>query len=328
MTGTTPVITVLGLCGDSVFMHVDHFHRSGETIHADSLYSEPGGKGCNQAVAACRLGAGVNFISCMGRDSIDEACSAFLTREGMRLFTEHTDESASSYACILTDSQGENRVTVYRGSAEHLSVGFIRSLEAEIAASDMLLLNNETPYDANLCALELAERHGVPAILNPAPYFALPTDYLRRFWLITPNRHEAAAILASSPDAPPEELLSGLRDFGIAKCVITLGSDGAAAMDGDSIIYCPPRPVKAADTTGAGDCFSAALTLRLARGDGLDAAMEYAANASAYSVQRKYVMPSLPNKEEMDSFFTPLAITKSLQIKSQAPNELDGRKKL
>ncbi len=310
MTGTRPVVTVLGLCGDSVFMHVDHFHRSGETLHADSLYSEPGGKGCNQAVAAHRLGAEVNFVSCMGRDSIEKTCSAFLTREGLRLFTEHTDKSASSYACILTDSQGENRVTVHRGSAEHLSAGFIRSLEAEIAASDMLLLNNETPYEANLCALELAESHGVPAILNPAPYAELPADYLRRFWLITPNLHEAAAILAASPDTPPEALLSGLRALGIARCVITLGADGAAAMDGGNIILCPPRPVKAADTTGAGDCFSAALTVRLALGDGLDAAMEYAANASAYSVQRKYVMPSLPDKEELDSFFTPLAITK------------------
>ena len=96
MTETKPVITVLGLCGDSVFMHVDHFHRSGETLHADSLYSEPGGKGCNQAVAAHRLGAEVNFVSCMGRDSIEKTCSAFLTREGLRLFTEHTNKSASS----------------------------------------------------------------------------------------------------------------------------------------------------------------------------------------------------------------------------------------
>ena len=310
MTGTKPTITILGLCGDSVFLHVDHFHRSGETLHADSLYSEPGGKGCNQAVAAHRLGAEVNFVSCMGRDGIEQSCSAFLRREGLRLFTEYTDESASSYACILTDSGGENQVTVHRGSAEHLSAGFIRGIEAEIAASDVLLLNNETPFEANLCALELAERHGVPAILNPAPYSKLPLSYLRRFRLITPNRHEAAAILAASPDTPPEELLSGLRALGIARCVITLGADGAAAMDGDSVIFCPPRPVKAADTTGAGDCFSAALTVRLALGDSLATAMEYAANASAYSVQRKYVMPSLPDKEELDSFFTSLAIKK------------------
>ena len=84
----------------------------------------------------------------------------------------------------------------------------------------------------------------------------------------------------------------------------------AGCQGGEEAEELPPRPVKAADTTGAGDCFSAALTVRLALGDGLEAAMEYAANASAYSVQHKYVMPSLPNKEELDSFFTPLAITK------------------
>ena len=45
-----PVITVLGLCGRSVFLKVNHFHHPGETLHADTIHIEPGGKGYNQAV--------------------------------------------------------------------------------------------------------------------------------------------------------------------------------------------------------------------------------------------------------------------------------------
>ena len=48
-------LAVLGLSGQSVFLSVDHFHQNGETLHAESLFHEPGGKGYNQAVAAARL---------------------------------------------------------------------------------------------------------------------------------------------------------------------------------------------------------------------------------------------------------------------------------
>ena len=49
-------LVIIGLCGQSVFLSVDHFHRPEETLHAHDLFAEPGGKGYNQAVAAARMG--------------------------------------------------------------------------------------------------------------------------------------------------------------------------------------------------------------------------------------------------------------------------------
>ena len=46
------MLFILGLCGQSVFLKVPHFHQPEETLHAQSLFTEPGGKGYNQAVAA------------------------------------------------------------------------------------------------------------------------------------------------------------------------------------------------------------------------------------------------------------------------------------
>ena len=55
-------ISVIGICGNSIFMNVDHFHEKGETLVANSVYEEIGGKGINQAVACAKMGAKVSFL--------------------------------------------------------------------------------------------------------------------------------------------------------------------------------------------------------------------------------------------------------------------------
>ena len=67
-------IAVIGICGNSIFMYADHFHEKGETLVADSVFEEIGGKGINQAVAAARMGAEVSFLSAIGDDKEGQAC--------------------------------------------------------------------------------------------------------------------------------------------------------------------------------------------------------------------------------------------------------------
>lgn len=294
-------ITVLGLMGNSVFMQVPHFHSVGETLNASSLYMEPGGKGCNQAVAAARLGAQVSFLSCMGQDSTAQDCVSFMRSEGIACCTEYKKDAASPYACILTDSLGENQVTVHGGSARFMTPDFVRSCAEVIADADILLLNNECPLAANSAALDIALAHGVPAVLNPAPYSPLPREYLCKFSVITPNRHEAAMLCGLPADGSAEALLHGLVTMGIQRAVITLGGDGAVAWDGERTLRCPALPVTPRDTTGAGDCFNGALCCALAEGLSMEAAVKRAAAAAAFSVSRKYVMPSLPHLHELES---------------------------
>ena len=292
-------VAVLGLMGNSVFMSVPHFHSAGETVSAESIYTEPGGKGCNQAVAAARLGAEVSFISCMGEDATAKECIAFMDKEGIACFTEYTALASSPLACILTDSGGENRVTVYRGSADHLTESFVRSCEDAISKADILLLNNECPLSANTAALELAEKHGVKAILNPAPYMPLPQSYLRRFYLITPNLHEARMLAGTNANASPQTAVERLRELGVRRGAITLGGDGAIAWDGDELYSCEAELVIAKDTTGAGDCFSGALAVSLAANADIRAAVRFAVRCAGLSVTRSHVMTALPYLKEL-----------------------------
>ena len=61
-------ITVVGHYGMSLLMDVMHFPAVGETVEGLGVEIEPGGKGYNQAIAASRLGAKVNFITASGGD--------------------------------------------------------------------------------------------------------------------------------------------------------------------------------------------------------------------------------------------------------------------
>lgn len=65
-------ISVIGICGNSTFMYADHFHENGETLVADSVFEEIGGKGINQAIAARRMKAEVSFLAAIGDDENGE----------------------------------------------------------------------------------------------------------------------------------------------------------------------------------------------------------------------------------------------------------------
>lgn len=277
-----PRITILGLCGRSVFLQVDHFHEPGETLHADRMIVEPGGKGYNQAVAAARLGAEVSFFGAVGDDDDGGACRDFLLKEGIKPYFQVVKGIPTAYACILTDKEGENRVTVCRGASEKLSGEFIQQHEAVFACSDIVLLNFEVPEEANEAATELAEKYGAKLILNPAPAHPCSRAYLERFYCITPNRSEAE-ILGMETERE----------------IITCGGNGIQIRENGKWTHIPAMPVKAVDTTGAGDCFSAALAVAIGEGKPFTEAAEFAQKAAAKSVTKAYVMPSLPFREEI-----------------------------
>ena len=298
-------LALAALSGQSVFLGVDHFHAPGETVHAQSLFMEPGGKGYNQAVAAARLGAKVACLTALGDDADGRACALRLEREGVTPIPVIKD-APTAYAAILTDRGGENRVTVYPGASALLTGQDVTGRFSQaVREARMLLLTQEIPEEAFAALFGLAQEAGVPVVLNPAPYAPWAVPFAAKAALITPNLSEAQALLGlpSDPDADPLAIGKSLRAAGFSRAVVTLGSRGALVVDGDE----PPRvlaaqPVKAVDTTGAGDCFNAALCVRLLAGDDLSLAARFAVRASALSVTRPHVLDAMPRLSEVDDF--------------------------
>ena len=268
-------IAVIGLTGTSVFMRVPRFHTGGETIHAESLHVEYGGKRFNQAVAAARWDAEVAFLTAVGAADAAPVRDT-LAAEGI-VHAVVAKEGPSAYAAILTDPAGETRVTVYPGA--RLAPEDVDAFAPQIASADILLLANEVNAEVNLRAADIAAHHGVRVILNPAPARPLPRALVERLWLATPNAFED----------------EGLED--VPETVVTLGADGCRIRSTGRRLPAPSCG-PAVDTTGAGDTFNGVLAACLSRGRTLEEAAAEANSAAARSVTRPYVLPAIPKSSD------------------------------
>lgn len=275
-----PEISVIGICGKSTFMYVDHFHENGETLTADSVFEEIGGKGINQAIAAARMGARVSFLAAVGNDTDGEKCIAAARADGIDGCFKIKNGKTTPIAFILTNKNGENRVTEYKGA--ELCKEDVSAFEKKIAKSDILLLQQEIPAEVNDAAIRIAKKYNVKVILNPAPIREIADEAADAVFLVTPNEHEKQAI-------KPERFQN---------CITTLGGNGCLI---NEKIKIAPISVKPVDTTGAGDTFNGVLAVCIAEGMELKAACEYAVAASGISVGKKYVLNAIPKRDEIES---------------------------
>ena len=272
-------IAVIGICGHSVFMMADHFHEKGETLVADSVYEEMGGKGCNQSIAAARMGACVSFLAAIGDDTAGDLCRNTLNTTGVHAHLCVKKGKRTPFAYILIDKHGNNQVTEYK-TAE-LSAEDVLAFEPEIAKADILLLQHEVPDEVNEAAVKLAIKHHVKVILNPAPFRPVSPFVVENAYALTPNEQEA----------------KGLLGLFCVNLITTLGGDGCLI---NGTTHIPALPVRAVDTTGAGDTFNGILGVCIAEGMPLPDACRYATTGASISVSRPYVLSALPYRDEIE----------------------------
>ncbi|MDX8393609.1 MAG: D-glycero-beta-D-manno-heptose-7-phosphate kinase [Mariprofundales bacterium] len=116
------------------------------------------------------------------------------------------------------------------------------------------------------------------------------TQYYQYASIITPNIHEAAAMLGmydENTDAAVEIMARKLHaDLALKYVLITRAERGMSLFDGQKIQHIPTMAQDVFDVTGAGDTVIAVLTACLARGDDIFKAA-YTANLAAGVVVKK-----------------------------------------
>jgi ribokinase len=300
-----PKIVVVGSSNTDMVVQVPHLPAPGETVLGGEFIMAAGGKGANQAVAAARLGAQVTFVARLGRDMFGQVAVQGYKAEGINVDSIAWDEDAASgVALIVVDEAGENAIAVAPGANGRLSPHDVAAAEVAIAEADAVLLQLEIPLETVQAAAQLARRHGVGVLLNPAPAAPLPDDLLGLVDVLTPNESEAAGLTG----LPVTDLVQAravaqlLLDRGPAAVVITLGAQGALLATEDEVMRVPGFAVTPVDTTAAGDAFNGALAVAWAQGTDLAEAVRYANAAGALSVTRLGAQPSLPTAEEIEQF--------------------------
>ncbi len=294
-------IAVVGSYGVGLTMRAERVPAAGETLTDGVFSAGHGGKGSNQAVAAARLGASVALLTAVGPDQFGTGAGELWHEHGIAADKVVVGQSATMVGVILVDSDGENRIVIAPGALAELTPAHVDAFEPEIAAADVLVTGFEIPVPVAARALQLARDHGVRTLLNPAPAVPVEAGLWPLVDVITPNENEAAAITGEPGLHSPDECADALRRHFDGVIVVTLGAAGCLLDEpGRGRVLVPAvRPRRVVDTTGAGDAFTGALAVALARGDEPAQAVTYAAAAGAHSVGVAEVIPSLPGPDDI-----------------------------
>lgn len=294
-------IAVVGSYGVGLTMVAARMPEAGETLTGGVFSAGHGGKGSNQAVAAAKLGAEVALLTAVGPDQFGAGARELWAEHGIAADQVVVGEAATMVGVILVEADGENRIVIAPGALAELTPAHVDAFEDEIAAADLLVTGFEIPVPVATRALQLARRHGVRTLLNPAPAARIDPSLWSLVDVITPNQTEAAALTGEPGLASPDACADALRSRFSGVIVVTLGAGGCLLDEPGAGRRLLPavRPRRVVDTTGAGDAFTAALAVALARGDRLADAVGYAAAAGAHSVGIAEVIPSLPGPDDL-----------------------------
>ncbi len=300
-----PRITVVGSFAVGLTLRAPRFPVEGETLIGSDFDMGPGGKGSNQAVGAARLGAESHLVALIGEDAFGELGVQLYEREGVgTTFLRRTTASYTGVGFITLNRAGANHIVLDPGANALLRPDDIDACEELIARSDVVLSVLEIRPETAVRAMELAHRHGVTTLLNPAPATLLAPAVLAGVDVLTPNESELRILLGLAPNDPAAtpELAQRLQRMGVRSIVVTRGAAGALLVHEDgSLETIPGVPTGVVDSTGAGDAFTSALAVALAEGQALTQAVTFATYAGALTCTRLGVIPALPYRQDVEA---------------------------
>ncbi len=299
------MIVVFGSINVDLVTRTSALPRPGETVLAESYATHCGGKGANQAVAAARAAGGlvpVRMVGAVGADGFGALARDNLAREGVDVSGVATVADGTGCAFIQVDDKAENMITVASGANRLLTAEGLTA--AGFAPGDVLVLQMEVPFAANLQAAALARAAETRVIANLAPVpqgltAAMLDALMGNVDVLVVNAHEAraAARLVGAVEGAARDFTETLARRYARTVIATLGGDGALAVDpsGETIAVAAPR-ITPVDTTGAGDTFVGVLAASFAEGLVLRPAMERACKAAALSCLALGAQSAMPRR--------------------------------
>jgi ribokinase len=289
MTGGN--VVVVGSVNADLVLSMNSLPQPGETLAATGIENLIGGKGGNQATAAARLGASVQFVGRTGLDEPGERARRTLAAAGVGI--DHVTAESSvptGQAIVMVDGSGENSIVVVGGANAAMTPRDVERAAEVIAAADVVVCQLEVSQA--VVAAAFAAARGT-TILNAAPAATVSPEILARTDVLVVNEIEYGMLGGDATFGTDSEDLP-------ATVVLTLGGTGARVRGADPVDVSAPR-VEVVDTTGAGDTFVGALAEALARGESTEAAVRRAVAAGAASVGALGATAGMPTADQVDA---------------------------
>ena len=299
-------------CGSMV---VDQFYRTPRIISADEkilldsgrngFASEPpavGGVVLNHLGWARVLGLDVGIFGKMSDDRYGEILRGGMNALGIRHHLT-LDGSASSFATIFVDPEGNRAIYMVRGATAELKPAELRRRHGAFVRNAHLVSTeiSQLPLATVIALLRFARTHSIPTVLDvdvppsdACPALGTRTELERALKLATVLKPaKAAARELTGGGRDPLKMAEAIRSrYGSRAVVITDGERGCAIAARDTALRVPAFRVRQLDATGAGDAFMGAVLAGLRWGLSWEAIGRLGNAAGAVCVTRLGAFPA------------------------------------
>lgn len=298
-------VVVFGSLNMDLSISAERMPEAGETLQGNHFFTNPGGKGANQAVAAAKLGAHTYLIGALGVDGFGDQLLAALSAHQVR--SEHVVrvEGVASGVAMIIRTQAENRILLDAGANARVTFEQVKAaIDACARPGDIFLAQLECPHDVVFEALAYARTKGLYTVLNPAPAAHIPAEVFQNLDLVCMNETECARVVGILPvsDNDAQQVAERLAAYEQLTAIITLGSKGSLVCQAGAVTRVAAQKVDAVDTTCAGDTFLGALCAAQAQEMAFDEALVWASAASALTCTRLGAQQAIPTAVEVGEF--------------------------
>ncbi|GAA3578859.1 PfkB family carbohydrate kinase [Microlunatus spumicola] len=310
-----PAMTRFVVCGETLIDLVRSASDTPTSFRSAWEALSAGGP-MNSAVALGTLGADVQYLGRLSDDAFGGQLRAHIEAADVGLALSTESSQATSLAVVSLDEQGVATYTFHFDDTANFgwqpdelpSLGdddwlHIASLSCVVSPGNEVLLDwmetvrSGVSYDINVRPT---------VIKDPAVYWARVEPWLevvgRRDGILKASDVDIEFLSRAAGGSDPLEIVTGwVERYGLGLAVVTLGADGAVAVEpGGAVTKVPGFTVDVVDTVGAGDTFMAGfLEARVEQGLDLEESLLRGAAAAAIVCGRQGAQP--PTAAEVDA---------------------------
>lgn len=259
-----PTVVVLGDINVDVLALLDRPPTLGGDCLSQKLELHCGGVGANTALALAKWGTSVRLVGSTGRDWFGNYVLDVLRSWGVDVsFVQRVERALTGLILVAVSPDGQR--TMFGSRAANAE--WENSLETALClrsahALHLVGYSFLTPAVAEVAQGLLREAHRlkIPVSLDVgmAASRRIPSTILHaasRLGILFATLDEATALTGQ---ADSRDAFEALEKSGVPEVVVKLGDAGCLVRDEGQLRQAPAFAVRATDTTGAGDAFTAA----------------------------------------------------------------------
>jgi sulfofructose kinase len=287
-------VLCVGIAAYDLIFSVSHHPQPDEKTKAEHLLTCGGGPAANAAVAVNRLGLQAAFCGYIGNDFYGQQILSEFNSEGVNTKWIKRGEAATSLSMILVKPNGDRTVILHRANKKYLQP---YQFDLNEIKPSVILFDGHEPH-ISLSLIKKAKEKKIKTILDAGSLHRGTKELI----------HDVDYLICSEKFAQEytglDQELGSLKILAMhcPKVIITLGDRGIIWKFGAKTGTHPAFPIKAIDTTGAGDAFHGAFAAGLTQNSSWEYLLRFASAVAALTCTRIGARIGLPRKDEVDQF--------------------------